>query len=97
METKHDWDCLLVKAMGMALLTVALTWLPEVFGALAQLVVGLPAYDAVPSDIARKFHTQMISISVGKLASFIVLLLLACWVFSYPKILQKALKRVDEA
>ena len=97
MGTKHDWDCLLVKAMGMALVTVALTWLPGVFGALAQLVVAASTSGFEQDEMLRKFNAQMISMSVGKLASFVVLLLLARWVFGYPAILQKMLKRVDEA
>ena len=97
METKHDWDCLLVKAMGIALLTVAFTWLPEVFGSVAQLVAAAVSYNDAQEDILRKFQIQFISTSVGKIVSFIVLLLLARWVFSYPKILQKALRKVDEA
>ena len=97
METKHDWDCLLVKAMGMVLVTVALTWLPDVFGGLTQLVVALFSSNHMHDEILRKWNAQVISIAVGKLASFVVLLLLARWVFGYPAILQKMLKRVDDA
>jgi len=97
METKHDWDCLLVKAMGIALVTVALTWLPEVFGALAQLAAAAFSYGDHQDEIWRKLQTQIISMAVGKVASFVVLLLLARWVFGYPKVLRKALKRVDDA
>jgi hypothetical protein len=96
METKHDWDCLLVKAAGLALFTVACTWLPQAFGAVTQLVVGTYMGDKLPREF-QAFQMQMTAISVGHVVSFVALLLLARWVFGYPKILQKALRRVDEA
>lgn len=96
METKHDWDCLLVKASGLALFTVALTWLPQAFGAVTQLVVPM-FMDVSSPEILREFRMQMTAMSVGKIASFVAMLLLARWVFGYPKVLQKMLKRVDEA
>jgi hypothetical protein len=94
-------DVLLVKVSAMALLTVALVWLPQTVGGVFQIIAHLlyiKSFDGDPSDFAKMMkpvQMQLLGASVGKIASFIVLVFLARWMFSYPPIIRKALSRTQ--
>ena len=92
-------DVLLVKVSAMALLTVAIVWLPQAVGGVFQIVAHLfyiTSFDDDTSDFAKMMkpvQMQLLGASVGKITSFIVLVFLARWMFSYPPIIRKALSR----
>jgi len=101
-QPTKEWDEFLVKASGIALLTVALTWLPSAMGAAMQIITYEWFQDKVysgDSDMHKylsKINTEMISFAVGKIMAFFVLLVLARWVFGYPQILRRAFQRTSQ-
>jgi hypothetical protein len=98
-EIQADWDRLLVKASGVALLTVALTWLPQALSALSILV----CHSTIPGqegggevgDMLRTYKMQMISSAIGQFTAFAVLVGIARWILSYPKVIRRWLKSAD--
>ena len=96
---QKNWDVILVKISAMALLTVALTWLPEAVGSVFQIIGSLIYFVSSENDptdfeeMMRPYQMQLIGMGLGKLASFVVLLLLARWMFSYPPMVRRALAR----
>jgi hypothetical protein len=100
---KTDWNKLLVKASGLALVTVALTWLPTVFGALAQIIFSILYWpDAADSDpklneVLNQVNATLLTTAIGKVVSFVVLVLLARWIMSYPRFIQSWISKTDTA
>lgn len=98
-SSSEDYDELLVKVSAMALLTVALVWLPEAIGAAAHLVT--ITLSAKPDEMSggptqtwlENVRTQLISSSVGKMSAFGVLIFLSRWMFGFPPIIRRALAR----
>lgn len=101
-KSVKEWDELLVKAAGIALVTVALTWLPEALGAVAQIVSiavqqpMVPTGDSSLQELHTKLYVQLMSVAVGKIVAFLILLVLARWMFGYPKIIRRALQRTSQ-
>ena len=104
MKTFHDteFDIVLVKSGGIALFILALARLPSAIGAIFQIIPAIiywqwSADDGLGGNMMQEMNVKLISLSLGQMISFAVLLLLAKWVFGYPKILRKWLKRSEEA
>jgi hypothetical protein len=100
-EIQIDWDRILVKASGVALLTVALTWLPQALSAITILVCHstIPGQEGLGEvgDMLRTYKRQMISSAIGQFVAFAVLVGIARWILSYPKILRRWLMAADSA
>jgi hypothetical protein len=102
MTTKPNLDLILVKASATALLTLALFRLPDLFRAIAQLIASLgyflladPAGET--GAIASKLNQNIIASATGDLVAFAVLLLLARWMFGFPKFMRSAFMRADDS
>jgi hypothetical protein len=100
--TGHSLDLILVKASGTALITLALFRLPDVFRAIAQLFMVMISriFDDSSGEIdamISKMNQSFISSAVGDLLAFAVLLLLARWMFGFPKFMRSAFRRSGEA
>ena len=97
LTAQDDWDVLLVKISAMALLTIALTWLPQAIGSLIQIgtiLLNYPLFGEIDTEAASYFKNlkmQLFGVVIGHLVSFATLLFLARWMFSYPVIIRKAL------
>lgn len=101
--TNTDWNLFLVKGAGIALLTVALTWLPSALAGLMQIVFfcffmstsyGGSAFEA---DVITQLNLSLASTAAGKIIGFVVLVLLARWIMGYPKLIQSWFARADSA
>ena len=95
--TENDWNRILVKASGLALVTVSLTWLPQVFAACAKLAVTMFQPETARGEgkigeMMQAFQLQMTTTAIGEIVAFVVLVALARWIFSFPTILQKWLQ-----
>lgn len=94
-----DYDELLVKVSGMALLTVALVWLPEAIGAAVHLIgimLSHPSFelsDGQMKEWLETTRTALIASSLGKVAAFAFLVGLSRWMFGFPPIIRRALAR----
>jgi hypothetical protein len=98
-EIQPDWDRILVKASGVALLTVALTWLPQALSAISILIWNstIPGQEGLGEvgDMLRTYKRQMISSAIGQFIAFAVLVGIARWVLSYPKVIRRWLMSAD--
>ena len=102
MTTKPSIDLILVKASATAIVTLALFRLPEVFRATVQLLTALITRQYVDSTgeagaVISKLNQSYITSAIGDLIAFVVLLLLARWMFGVPKFMRSAFKCADDA
>jgi hypothetical protein len=94
-ENQNYWDKILVKASGLALITVALTWLPQVLAAMTKLAAitfqsGMVVrQEGKVGELIDTYQIQMVSNAIGDVLAFVVLVAIARWVLSFPKVLQK--------
>jgi len=94
-----DYDELLVKLSGMALLTVALVWLPEAIGAavhLISIILSQPSYELSDGPMKTWLENTKIALitsAIGKVAAFGFLVGLSRWMFGFPPIIRRALAR----
>jgi len=97
-----EWDVLIIKASGIALVTMALTWLPVALGSMVQIFAvtwcQVSAYsgDGGYHELMTSLNIQTISSAVGEIVAFFILLVLARWVFGYPQILRRAFQRTSQ-
>ena len=94
---------ILVKIGGMVIFTLALFKLPKALAALVQFISSLwlraelgEVDGGADALVANAIHTSAAS-SIGNLLAFVILLLIARWLFSYPKILQNWFQKTDDA
>ncbi len=83
---------LMRQAVGFILLTFSLLSLPKAFSGAVILMVIMNMGFPVESDIDRLVttnQTQHLGSAIGNLGSFIILALLARWIFRGPKILER--------
>ena len=98
-----DWDRLIVKLSGIALITAALIWLPLALRGLFQFVSVViymtvsPVKDGEIQKLVDKMNISFLSTSLGNILTFVILVALARWVLSYPKIFRKAFQLTDNA
>ena len=98
-----DWDRLIVKVSGVALITTALIRLPLALSGLFQLVSVViymavsPVKDGEIQQLVDKMNISFLSTSLGNILTFVILIALARWVLSYPKIFRKAFQLTDNA
>lgn len=90
-----NWNIVLVKASGIALFTVALTWIPKVFSSIMQVISCL-IYSGVTSHSETeldKYTAQMnatlMSSAIGQISGFVLMIFIARWVFKYPRLLRR--------
>ena len=102
MTSKSHLDLILVKASGTAILTLALIRLPDIFRAIAQLVSGLLFMKVNDSTsevgvLISKINQNYLASAFGDLTAFIVLVLLARWMFGFPRVMRSAFSRTDSS
>jgi hypothetical protein len=94
--SKEDITRLMIRAAGLVLLTISLLSLPKALG--ASLTLATVLYTGLHHGIGSeteldKFYSVLmsshISQALSNLASFIILLLLARWLFRGPKLLMR--------
>jgi len=94
-----DIDVVLIKTSGIALFTVAIAKLPSTIASAFQLIAALGYWtwdsQAEWSGIGRQMNASFASVAAGNLLSFVILLLLARWVFGYPQILRNWLNKSE--
>ena len=89
-----EWDLILVKASGLALITVALTWLPQALAAAVKIVTMMYVSRTAThtewklDELVGTYYMQMTSNAVGELLAFLLLIGLARWILSYPRFLR---------
>ena len=95
LNLETEWDRILVKTSGLALLTVALTWIPQAFGALVRIVTIIFVSRTTShsgdklDEMLETYNMQMTSNAVGEFLAFIILVGIARWIINYPKFLQR--------
>jgi hypothetical protein len=92
---KDDITTLMTRAVGLVLFTFSLLSVPKALGAL--LTIGLVCYTGLPKDtLGEKVLTTLrgtqLSQALTHLATFVILLLLARWVFRGPALLKRWMK-----
>jgi ABC-type phosphate/phosphonate transport system permease subunit len=94
-----EWDVILVKTSGLALITVALTWLPQALAAVVKIVSMMyvsrtySQTDSKLDELVDTYNMQMTSTAMGELVAFLLLIGIARWILSYPKFLRGWLQR----
>ena len=93
MNSPTNTDEFLVKAGGMALFIAALMRLPETLGTLAK--VPFCFYQELNShtELGSKYNQLVLHDALRHASAFLLLLLLARWVFGHPNVLRKFLQR----
>lgn len=100
--TETQWDRILVKASGITLFTVALTWLPEAVGAAVKIVTMIYVSRTAShtgeklDELVDTYNMQMTSNAVGQLLAFLLLLGIARWILGYPGFLRGWLQRLNQ-
>lgn len=93
-NTETQWDQILIKASGITLFTVALTWLPDALGAAVKIVTMMYVSRTAShtgeklDELVDTYNMQMTSNAVGQLLAFLLLLGIARWILSYPRFLR---------
>lgn len=90
-----NWNVVLVKASGIALFTVALTWIPKVFSSIMQ-VISCMIYSGVTSHSNTEFNkyteqmnATILSSAIGQISGFVVIIFIARCVLKYPRFLRR--------
>lgn len=100
MNTKPYNDTFLVKAAGAAILIMALVKIPQVISAMAQilyfLISGTSGDQASATEqIAARLQQTVMATAIRDIIAFVLLLLLARWMFGFPKFMKSAFQRTD--